>query len=164
MGRNIENLGFSFYRLSHDRHFVIDRDVSTALCRSSSGDRVDLLSRTDLYHHFQRFPHGGFSLCDFAYSCLKLKPIHKLFERNETGFMFDCWMQCSTFDCSIMFDCLGVWLCSITGSPSSKYEHRRTSALLHNIRNTRICMGKKPIVSVTCENERISIKNSLPYL
>ena len=90
MGRNIENLGFSFYRLSHDRHFVIDRDVSTALCRSSSGDRVDLLSRTDLYHHFQRFPHGGFSLCDFAYSCLKLKPIHKLFERNETGFMFDC--------------------------------------------------------------------------
>ena len=25
-------------------------------------------------------------------------------------------------------------------------------------------MGKKPIVSVTCENERISIKNSLPYL
>ena len=157
-------MGFSFYRLSHDRHFDIDRDVSTALCRSSSGDRVDLLSRTNLYHHFQRFPHGGFSLSDFAYSCLKLKPIHKLFERNETGFMFDCWMQCSTFDCSIMFDCLGVWLCSITGSPSSKYEHRRTSALLHNIRNTRICMGKKPIVSVTYENERISIKNSLPYL
>ena len=27
-----------------------------------------------------------------------------------------------------------------------------------------ICMGKKPIVSVTYENERISIKNSLPYL
>ena len=25
-------------------------------------------------------------------------------------------------------------------------------------------MGKKPIVSVTDENERISIKNSLPYL
>ena len=25
-------------------------------------------------------------------------------------------------------------------------------------------MGKKPIVSVTCENERISIKNGLPYL
>ena len=28
----------------------------------------------------------------------------------------------------------------------------------------RICMGKKPIVSVTYENENISIKNSLPYL
>ena len=28
----------------------------------------------------------------------------------------------------------------------------------------RLCMGKKPIVSVTYENERISIKNSLPYL
>ena len=25
-------------------------------------------------------------------------------------------------------------------------------------------MGKKPIVSVTYENERISIKNGLPYL
>ena len=51
-----------------------------------------------------------------------------------------------------------------TGSPCSKYEHRRASALLGNIQNIRICMGKKPIVSVTYENERISIKNSLPYL
>ena len=38
--------GFSFYRLSNDCHFDIDRDVSTAHCRSSSGDSVDLLSRT----------------------------------------------------------------------------------------------------------------------
>ena len=38
------------------------------------------------------------------------------------------------------------------------------SALLRNVRNIRICMGKKPIVSVTYENERISIKNSLPYI
>ena len=30
-------------------------------------------------------------------------------------------------------------------------------------RNIRICVGQKPIVSVTYENERISIKNSLPY-
>ena len=30
-------------------------------------------------------------------------------------------------------------------------------------RNMNICMGKKPIVSVTYENERISIKNSLPH-
>ena len=51
-----------------------------------------------------------------------------------------------------------------TGSPSSKYEHRRASAMLRNIQNIRICKGKKPIVSVTYENERISIKNSLPYL
>ena len=36
--------------------------------------------------------------------------------------------------------------------------------MLRNIQNIRICMGKKPIVSVTYENERISIKNSLPYL
>ena len=43
-------------------------------------------------------------------------------------------------------------------------QARQTSALLRNIRNIRICTGKKPIVSVTYENERISIKNSLPYL
>ena len=30
------------YRLSHDCHFDIDRDVSTAHYRSSSGDSVDL--------------------------------------------------------------------------------------------------------------------------
>ena len=30
----------------------------------------------------------------------------------------------------------------ITGSPSSKFEHRRASALLRNIQNIRICMGK----------------------
>ena len=53
---------------------------------------------------------------------------------------------------------------SITGSPNSKYEHRRTSAFSRNIRNIRICIGQKPIVSVTYENERSSIKNSLPYL
>ena len=51
----------------------------------------------------------------------------------------------------------------ITGSPSSKYEHRRASALLGNIQNIRICMGKKKVY-LTHENERISIKNSLPYL
>ena len=34
------------YRLSHDCPFDIDREVSIAHCRSSSGDSVDLLSRT----------------------------------------------------------------------------------------------------------------------
>ena len=51
-----------------------------------------------------------------------------------------------------------------TGSPSSKYEHRRTSALLRNIQNITICMGKKPIVSLTYENDRISIKKQLTLL
>ena len=51
-----------------------------------------------------------------------------------------------------------------TGSPSSKYEHRRQRALLRNFRNIRVCKGKKIIVSVTYESERISIKNSLPNL
>ena len=40
-------------------------------------------------------------------------------------------------------------------------QARQTSALLRNIRNIRICTGKKPIVSVTYENERISIKKQL---
>ena len=31
----------------------------------------------------------------------------------------------------------------ITGSPSSKYEHRWASTLLSNIQNIRICMGEK---------------------
>ena len=43
-------------------------------------------------------------------------------------------------------------------------QARQTSALLRNIRSIRICTGKKPIVSVTYENERISIKNSLLYI
>ena len=41
---------------------------------------------------------------------------------------------------------------------------RRASELLRNVRNIRICMKKKPIVTVTYENERISMKHSLPYL
>ena len=36
-----------------------------------------------------------------------------------------------------------VVLSNNTGSPSSKNEHRRASALLRNIQNIRICMGKK---------------------
>ena len=52
----------------------------------------------------------------------------------------------------------------ITGSPSSKNEHRRASALLRNIQNIRISKGKEPIVSVTYENDRISMKKNLPYL
>ena len=39
-------------------------------------------------------------------------------------------------------------------------KHRRASSLLRNIQNIRIRMGKKPIVSLTYENERISIKTA----
>ena len=56
------------------------------------------------------------------------------------------------------------WSLCTTGTPSSKFENRRASPLLRDVQNFRICMGKKPIVSVTYENERISIQNSLPYL
>ena len=53
-----------------------------------------------------------------------------------------------------------------TGSPSSKYDHRRASAQLRNIRNVRICMGKKPIFSVSYEWNAFNKKkkNSLPYI
>ena len=54
--------------------------------------------------------------------------------------------------------------CVGTDKVSSKYEHRRASALLRNNQNIGICIGKKPIVSITYENEKISIKNNLPYL
>ena len=37
---------------------------------------------------------------------------------------------------------LGFWG-FVTGSPSSKYEHRRERHLLRNIQNIMICMGKK---------------------
>ena len=37
---------WSFYRLFHDSHLVIDRDLSTAYSRPLSGNSVDLLSGT----------------------------------------------------------------------------------------------------------------------
>ena len=43
----------------------------------------------------------------------------------------------------ISFCKLSSEISSTTGSPSSKYEHRRASALLRNIQNIGICMGKK---------------------
>ena len=52
----------------------------------------------------------------------------------------------------------------ITRSQSSKYKHRRASPLLCNIRNIRSCMRKKPTLSVTYENEKISIKYNLLYI
>ena len=48
----------------------------------------------------------------------------------------------------------------ITGSPSSKYEHWRASGLLRNILKYKDLYGKKPIVSLTYENVRISIKTA----
>ena len=48
-----------------------------------------------------------------------------------------------------------------TGSPSSKYEHRRASALLRNIQNIRICMGKKPIVFSLGASPMLDVKLQL---
>ena len=50
-----------------------------------------------------------------------------------------------------------------TGTPSSKYEHRRASALLQHSKYKDL-YGKKPIVSITYENETISITKQLTLL
>ena len=42
----VPNIKGLVYRLSHDCQFDFDRLVSTEHCRCSSGDIVDLLSRT----------------------------------------------------------------------------------------------------------------------
>ena len=65
-----------------------------------------------------------------------------------------CGPSTNGFNFRIMNSSLESW--GVTGSPSSKCEHRRASALLRNIQNIRICMGKKLTVSVSYENERIS--------
>ena len=62
-------------------------------------------------HRFQNclFTFSAFSLCDiFAYSCLKLKPIHKLFERN--AFFKTSWLLNAVFDFSIVRLCSIVWV------------------------------------------------------
>ena len=43
---------------------------------------------------------------------------------------------------ALTLTCRGTYATVNTGSPSSKYEYRRTSAMLRNIRNIRICRGK----------------------
>ena len=48
-----------------------------------------------------------------------------------------------------------------TGGSSSKYEHRHCCVTFEILGRL---YGEKPIVSVTNENERISIKSSLPYI
>ena len=65
---------------------------------------------------------------------------------------------------TILVNLTFIFLDSHTGSPSLKHEHQQASVLLHNIQNIRIFIEKKPIVSVTYENETISTRNSLPYL
>ena len=57
-----------------------------------------------------------------------------------------------------------VLSCRIRGSPSSKYKHRPTSTLLHNIRNIRICMEKKNYRFRNLRQSKDFNKNSLPYI
>ena len=65
--------------------------------------------------------------------------------------IFEKLRRMKFFRIEISYDCV-----AIEGYPT------RTKKL-GNIRNIRICIGKKLTVSVTYENERISMKNSLPY-
>ena len=120
--------------------------------------------------------YGGCPLCPLFVSCLKCIPLIDDKDANfqldrKKIFFFSQALQSSVLPgCNAYRGSIVTFLAwrynsrETTGSPSSKYEHRRQTTLLRNIRNIRICMGKKPIVSVTYENERISIKNSLPYL
>ena len=74
-------------------------------------------------------------LCDiFAYSCLKLKPIHNLwmqrllFKPNETGFKFDCCTRCSIFERSIAgFDWQNFGVSSI------KFDYRTQSKSIERL-------------------------------
>ena len=52
-----------------------------------------------------------------------------------------------------------------TASPGSKYEHRRTSALLRHIRNIRICIGKNLSFPSPAKMKGFQLKkNSLPCI
>ena len=51
-----------------------------------------------------------------------------------------------------------------TGNPSSKYDHRRASALLRNIQNIKISTGKKTYRFCNLRKWKDFNKNSLPYL
>ena len=65
-------------------------------------------------HRFQNclFTFSAFSLWDiFAYSCLKLKPIHKLFERN--ALFKTSWLLNAVFDFRL-FDYVRLFECSIS--------------------------------------------------
>ena len=55
--------------------------------------------------------------------------------------------RCTTFFVKMSFISMRMkngplFICKPTGSPSSKYERQRASALLHNILNIKICMEK----------------------
>ena len=60
--------------------------------------------------------------------------------------------------------CHGLPTSKQLSCPSSKYEHRHCCVTFEIQRKYKDLYGKKPIVSVTYENERILIRNSLPYL
>ena len=68
------------------------------------------------------------------------------------------WRTCSLC-LPLSNDLFGHFLCDMT-----KCFFYAIVILFRNIRNIRICMGKKPIVSVTYENETISIKKQLTLL
>ena len=66
--------------------------------------------------------------------------------------MFHFAHQKADFHCGSKYLPRGI----TTGSPSSKYEHRRAAALLRNIQNIRICIvrGKKPYTRHTATRYR----------
>ena len=69
------------------------------------------------------------------------------------------WTWLSKVSCFVSGEQITYW-----SARPQVAQARGASALLRNIQNIRICMGKKPIVSVTYENERISLKKQLTLL
>ena len=81
--------------------------------------------------------------------------------------MYSCAFWCEFIDLVGFFRCYCFTSVTFfiirskgTGGPSIG-EHRHCCITFEIIKDL---YGKKPIVSVTYENERISIKNSLPYI
>ena len=103
------------------------------------------------HHHRHSFlisPPNVITLSHFAFNLKHRGYTTKSFVRPRMGASTGFLVHLSVSSVNVMIDAIPH---TPTGSPSSKYEHRRASALLRNIRNIRICMGKKPIVSVPTE-------------
>ena len=87
-----------------------------------------------------------------------LKTVTESFQSTTLG-NWDFSLAEQTFDLAIMSTGFS------TGNPSSKYEHRRTSALLRNIRNIKICIEKKTYRFRNIRKRKdFNKKNTLPYV
>ena len=93
---------------------------------------------------FQNF--SRFLPCDiFAYSCLKLKPIHNLFERKACNWFYVRLFKCSISERSIVFEWQNFGVSSI------KFDYRTQSKSIERLEfdwvrlsNVRLTTPGKP--------------------